>query len=90
MLVTALQGTFDQNIKITGTQWVLYVLVQYASSFGESELIEKAKQAGVKIYPTAPYFSKDLPSVPFIQLGFSGLSPEQIRLGVHLLKEAWT
>ncbi|MCM3789284.1 hypothetical protein M3221_12820 [Domibacillus indicus] len=52
--------------------------------------VEQYKQAEVKIYLIAPYFSKDLPSIPFIQLGFSGLSPEQIRLGVQLLKEAWT
>lgn len=90
MLYAASAHDLYQHISKAFLPSIRHVLVQYASSFSEAELIEKAKQAGVKVYPTALYFSKAPPSVPYIQLGFSGLSPEQIRLGVQLLKEAWT
>jgi len=56
----------------------------------EEELINTAKMAGVKVYPTSIFYAN--PS--FVQpakvlLGFANLAEDEIATGIKLLNHAW-
>ena len=56
----------------------------------EKELIEKAKEEKVKVYPTSVYFEDSNSNKgPMVLLGFGGLSEDEIEKGILLLKRAW-
>lgn len=89
LLVSLLKKQFGQHISIIGEQSGLYVLVKVCHARSEEWLIESAFLHGVKVRPTSIYFIKNQPDRPMIKLGFSGLSFDEIELGVNLLKKAW-
>lgn len=84
-----LQRHFGQQIAVLGEQSGLYVLVKIKSSLSEQQLIQRAASYGVKVYPTSPFFIHQTNEEPMLQLGFSKLTLEEIKLGIELLKEAW-
>ncbi|VEF48159.1 GntR family transcriptional regulator [Bacillus freudenreichii] len=88
-LVSELRKRFGENISIIGEQSGLYLLIKIHLNLSEESLIQRASSYGVKVYPTSPYFIKNLPDAPIIKLGFSDLSSDEIELGVKLLKKAW-
>ncbi|WP_421926612.1 PLP-dependent aminotransferase family protein [Lysinibacillus capsici] len=88
-LVQELQRHFGQQITVLGEQSGLYVLVKIKSPLSEQQLIQRAATYGVKVYPTSPFFIHQKNEEPMLQLGFSKLALEEIKLGIELLKEAW-
>ncbi len=88
-LVQELQQQLGEQVTIIGEQSGLYVLVKIKSALSEQQLIEQAESCGVKVYPTSPFFHQQAKETPMLQLGFSKLTMEEIKLGVELLKEAW-
>ncbi|WP_100489191.1 PLP-dependent aminotransferase family protein [Sporolactobacillus pectinivorans] len=88
-LVSLLKKQFEQNVSIIGEQSGLYILVKVHTKHSEEQLIQRAYDGGVKVYPTSPYFIKNNTDQPLIKLGFSNLSFGEIQLGVNLLKKAW-
>lgn len=89
-LVTVLQDAFGERIQIIGPYSGLYILIQLKCTISEETLIKRALDHGVKVYPTAHYFVEEQTHEAMLQLGFSNLSTDQIRLGVQLLKESWS
>ncbi|MFJ7732640.1 PLP-dependent aminotransferase family protein [Lysinibacillus sp. NPDC097231] len=89
VLVQELQQQFGEKITILGAQSGLYILVRVHTQLSEQQLIERAEQYGVKVYPTSPYFFQYQVDEPIIRLGFSKLVLDEIVLGVQLLKKAW-
>ncbi len=88
-LVSTLQETFGEAITLIGTVSGLYLLIEFQSGTTEDTLIPQALEQGVKVYPTSQYYINQKPPRPMLQLGFSNLSIEEIKKGVHLLKQAW-
>lgn len=88
-LTSLLRKAFGDMISIIGEQSGLYVLIKVHSDCSEEQLLQRALSCGVKVYPTSRYFVNQRPDRPMIKLGFSGLSLEDIELGVKLLKKAW-
>lgn len=88
-LVKQFENQFGEAISIIGQSSGLYVLIQVKTTQTENELIEKARQSRVKVYPTSPYYIKNYPKYPVLQIGFSNCSFEMIEEGVTLLKNAW-
>ncbi|GAB3059650.1 MocR-like pyridoxine biosynthesis transcription factor PdxR [Virgibacillus ainsalahensis] len=88
-LVSLFKKHFGQSISITGEQSGLYVLIKVNLECSEEWLIDRAFHYGVKVRPTSIYFIKNHPEKPMIKLGFSGLSYDEIELGVNLLRKAW-
>lgn len=84
-LVQELQRHFGQQISVLGEQSGLYVLVKIKSPLSEQQLIQRAATYGVKVYPTSPFLSIKNEE-PMLQLGFSKLALEEIKLGIELLK----
>lgn len=89
-IVSELKKKFKQNISIIGEQSGLYLLVKIHLKRPEEWLIKRASLYGVKVYPTSIYFIENDPQEPILKLGFSNLDCDQIKLGVKLLKKAWT
>jgi len=88
-LTSMLRNAFGDMISIIGEQSGLYVLIKVYSDCSEEQLLQRALSYGVKVYPTSRYFVERRPDQPIIKLGFSGLSLEDIELGVELLRKAW-
>ncbi|MGE6601326.1 PLP-dependent aminotransferase family protein [Lysinibacillus fusiformis] len=89
-LVQELQQQFGEQITVLGEQSGLYILVKIKSSLSEQQLIQQAESHGVKVYPTSPFFLHQARIEPMLQLGFSTLTMEEIKLGVQLLSKAWS
>lgn len=89
LLVQQVHHLFGEQIEIIGDNAGLYIMLRIHTPYSEKELIEKALQQHVKVYPTSHLFIENPPVQPHILLGFANLSLEQIERGICLLKEAW-
>ncbi|MCA9957181.1 MAG: hypothetical protein KC434_20775, partial [Anaerolineales bacterium] len=58
-----------------------HVMLYLPEALAETAVITAAAEAGVGVYPAAPYFMTQ-PSPPAVLLGFSGLSEPEIADGV--------
>ncbi len=71
----------------------LHIMLYLPAEANEKEAVRRAKQAGVRVYPGAPYHvpghveSNGPP--PSILMGFTGLEVDQITAGVRCLAQAW-
>jgi len=89
MLVQELERRFGEHIQIIGQYSGLYILICFRTTYSEAELIKKAKNHGVKVYPTSVYYITSKSDKVMLKLGFSNCSIEEIQQGVGLLYEAW-
>ena len=89
VLVSELENRFGERIQIVGQNSGLYILICFQTKYSEAELIQKAKNHGVKVYPTSVYYITGKSDEVMIKLGFSNCSVEEIQQGVSLLYEAW-
>ena len=89
VLVSELERRFGERIQIVGQNSGLYILICIQTKYSEAELIQKAKNHGVKVYPTSVYYITGKSDEVMIKLGFSNCSIEEIQQGVSLLYEAW-
>lgn len=89
-LLTAIRAHMDGKVKVMGSGAGLHVLLEPKNNMTERELIDKAKEQGVLVYPVSTFY--DHPShqeYPQILLGFAGLDENGINEGVQLLSKAW-
>lgn len=89
LLTTTIEKEFTQDIDILGKESGIYVLLRVKKGYTEKQLIQKAANYGVKVYPASCYFIRRKPRYPLIQLGFGGNTSEEILKGIELLKKAW-
>lgn len=75
-------------MKIRGGNSGLHILLDVYSPFSEKELIEKAKEHGVKIYPASLFYKRQPPTTTVL-IGFAGVSEDNIQEGIKKLKAAW-
>ena len=89
-LVGALKNTFGDSISISGFQVGLHLLVQPKWPADEDELIRRAYQAGVGVYPVSKYWShpKYNKNGPVL-LNYGGVALAHIPVAVNLLHQAW-
>ncbi|MCM3790055.1 PLP-dependent aminotransferase family protein [Domibacillus indicus] len=88
ILLEALQNELGKQVKIRGENSGLHILLDVYSPLSEKELIEKAKEQGVKIYPASLFYKKQPPTATVL-IGFAGVSEDNIREGIKKLKTAW-
>lgn len=84
-------SVFGDQIQIFGEGAGLYLAVQLKNGLTETEMCQRAREHGVKIYPISPYFNGPVPAEhqSKVLLGFGALNSEQIQHGVDLLYKAW-
>lgn len=88
-LVHALERHFGDSLEIIGAHSGLYVCIRTKFCCDENSLIEQAAVAGVRVYPASTFFVKPVQNTAMLQLGFGGLSMDEIETGIALLKTAW-
>lgn len=84
-LVDSLRLRFGVRIRLHGASAGLHLCVSFHLGLSEQELIDRADQAGVRLYPTSSCFLQTAPSQPMLSFGYGGLNREQIERGVELL-----
>ncbi|RAV04592.1 PLP-dependent aminotransferase family protein [Paenibacillus sp. YN15] len=90
VLLEALRTSFGDRLQIIGAGSGLHVLVRLSPGAEETDMIRKAAQRGVKVYPVSVYsLLADKKTEGPVLLGFGGLDTEAIRMGVQLLAQAW-
>lgn len=89
--IKAITECFGNRLKIHGNNAGLHLLLEFTMGETEKWLIEKAKNYGVRVYPTEPFWlKKEACPGNIILLGFSMLSEEDIVAGITLLKKTWS
>ncbi|PLT29878.1 MocR-like pyridoxine biosynthesis transcription factor PdxR [Peribacillus deserti] len=89
ILLETLQREFARQVKIRGGKSGLHILLDVYSAFTEEELIEKALEHGVVIYPASHFYKKNQPPTTTVLIGFAGVSEDNIQEGIKKLKAAW-
>ncbi|RTR34037.1 PLP-dependent aminotransferase family protein [Robertmurraya yapensis] len=89
-LMLAIEQYLRGNVTIIGEKSGLHIVLEVKNNLGEEELIERAKNVGVKIYPLSIYYHGKSDEVGSrVLLGFGGLTESEIDAGIKLLKDAW-
>lgn len=82
----------EPYVQIKGEYAGLHVLLTHKGGQSEAWLVERAKEAGIRVYGLSAYFIQPqrsrYPST--VILGYANLSEEQIVDGVLWLKKAWS
>ena len=83
---------FGSQIEISGEGAGLFLVIRLRNGLSESDMVQRARSNGVRVYPVSPYFTGDVPPEhqSKVLLGFGALPEDQIRQGITLLRQAWT
>ena len=82
--------TWNSEITIFGESAGLHLLIQYHGKKEQKELMDAAKEHGVKLYPLSDYqIHAKKEQDPIFILGFARLSEQEIKKGVSILKYIW-
>jgi len=87
-LVKALTEHFGTRVDIHGVPAGMHVLVTFDLPFSEAELLNKALEHGVQVYPASPCFVDQPPAGTHIILGYGHLSETAITQGATRLAQA--
>jgi GntR family transcriptional regulator/MocR family aminotransferase len=89
-LIKALEDHLGDRAAVLGHNAGLHVLLKVKRAGDQNDLIRKAREVGVKIYPTKPYWMQQGSCPPdVVMLGYGQISKEDIVEGLKLLKKAW-
>lgn len=83
---------FSSRIEIIGENSGLHLLLKVNCAAHEKELIESAKEFGVKLYGLSDYYIAQKNDTPdnIVVLGYSNFTIEEIKEAVELLNAAWS
>lgn len=89
-LLASLVHEFGYKISLSGIHAGLHLFATINNVAGnQSELIDRAANKGVKIYPSSLYWFEEPAPLNQVLIGFSSIDPERIPDGVHALYQAW-
>ncbi|WP_202079053.1 PLP-dependent aminotransferase family protein [Caldalkalibacillus salinus] len=81
-------GTLE--IDILGQDAGLHILLRVRNGLSEKELVDRASRHQVKVYPISHHWADPLQAhLNVVQLGFGGLTEDEIIEGVQSLAQAW-
>jgi GntR family transcriptional regulator/MocR family aminotransferase len=90
ILLQAIRQNMPEDMEVIGADSGLHILIRMHNGLDEAQLIARAKQAGVAVYPTSTYaLVPGLVPPSTVLLGFGGLSAEHIREGIVRLADVW-
>ncbi len=75
--------------RILGDRAGVHILLQMAGERSEEELIRRAREAEVQVYPLSEYCIDDRAYEPTVILGYATLTEEEIRRAAERLASAW-
>lgn len=81
---------FSPVVTVSGEQAGMHIVLTIQTSLSEEELVQRAKQAGIRVTGLHSYdVHKKSGVYPKIVLGFGGLSEEEIHSGIIQLMACW-
>ena len=89
----AVDTYFKDKVNIISINSGLSLLMEINTSESETELVARARAAGIKIIPVSVYYAKHIQfqqmGIPQILLSFRGIPIESIEPAIKLLSEVW-
>ncbi len=84
-------SNLEKEIEISGEKAGHHLLLHLKTDIAEDEMVKRARDQGVMVYPVSTYFIKDIPQKyqSTVLLGYGALSERQIEEGILKLKKAW-
>ena len=90
ILIHTIQELMGNTVIIYARNAGLHILLEFNNGLTEKELITKAKNHGVKVYPVSMFWMrKDEYLNNMVLLGFGGIPESDIVEGIKMLKKAW-
>lgn len=90
-LVSCIERDFGPRAEIIGKGAGLHVVVQFPdTSMGEAELIDRARQKGLRLFPFSEAMAAGETRPLQAMLGFGGMTPEEIEESIALLSSCIT
>ena len=87
-LLQAIEGHFGSRAIAVGQGAGLHVVLQLvAGNPGETEIIRRAGQTGLRLFPFSATCAGDPPPTTHLMLGFGGMSASEIKHGIELLSQ---
>jgi GntR family transcriptional regulator/MocR family aminotransferase len=87
-LIQALTRRFGSRVDIHGVPAGMHVLVTFDFPLSESELLERALEHGIKLYPASPCFGGQPTAGTHVILGFGHLDETAIVKGINRLAKS--
>lgn len=89
-IITKTIMQYEPTVTISGEQAGMHILLTIHTTKPETELVNRAKQADIRIYGLQEYISSELEekAVPKLVLGFGGLKVEEVASSIHQLMHA--
>ena len=87
-LVNAIKK-YGKCSRISGDEAGIHILVEIDNGLSEKELVERAKIAGVRVYPLSDYYIdiNDLTGRPTILIGYAVIGVEEIEDGIKRIAD---
>jgi GntR family transcriptional regulator/MocR family aminotransferase len=81
-------------VRVVGDSAGLHLLLEFGkaqenAAQKEMELVQAAREEGVKVYPLGDYYIEEEMRCPAVLLGFARLSEKEIVEGMQRLKKGW-
>lgn len=90
ILVHTINEVMGNKVIIHGKNAGLHILLELNNGLKEDEIIMKAKNLGVLVYPVSTYWMRPQKySNNMIMLGFGEIAENDIANGIRLLNDAW-
>lgn len=87
-LLRAVEHHFGSQAVVVGQGAGLHVVLQLAgTTLGETEIIERAQQKGIRLFPFSAFFATGEPVSTRLMLGFGGMAAGEIEQGIALLSQ---
>lgn len=88
VLLSELKGMKSVK-RILGERSGVHILLEMNQEMGEEERVERARQAGVRVYPLSEYCIGEEKGAPTVMLGYATMREGEIREAVEILHRVW-
>ncbi len=81
---------YKEKLEVVSDLSGFHVVLEIKNGMSEGELLDKAQEAQIKIYPLSTYImEKKYESSPRIVLGFAGIPERELEEAIKLLLQSW-
>ena len=79
------------GIRVLGEHAGVHLLVELQNGMTEKEALDRAKQAGIRIYGLSDYYVEPpkIPVRPTVILGYANVKEEEMKAALSLLRNLW-
>ncbi|NTV48865.1 MAG: PLP-dependent aminotransferase family protein [Geobacteraceae bacterium] len=87
-LLRAVETHFGKRAVVIGQGAGLHVVMMLpATSYGEAEVIDRARQKGIRLFPFSEFHVVGQPQATTLLLGFGGMNGSEIEQGIAILSQ---